>query len=55
MDRKGMTLSQHLRYSRLCGNDGGGHARDDDLAGLLTTLALTAKTHLSRSQRCRTR
>ncbi len=35
MDRKGMTLSRHLMDSRLCGND--------DLAGLLTTLASAAQ------------
>ena len=43
MDRKGMTLSQHLRHSRMCRNDGAELARDDDLNGLLTTLALAAK------------
>ena len=35
MDRKGMTLSQHLKESRL--------GRDGDLAGLLTTLASAAQ------------
>lgn len=43
MDRKGMTLSQHLMDSRLCGNDDWGHAQDDSLAGLLATLASAAK------------
>ena len=43
MDRIGMTLSQHLSYSRRCGDAGGGGARNDDLTGLLTTLALAAK------------
>ena len=42
MDRKGMTLSQHLGYSGLYANDDGVHAQDE-LTGLLTTLALTAK------------
>ena len=43
MDRKGMTLAQHLRCSRLHGDAGGGEAGNDDLIGVLTTLAAAAK------------
>ena len=43
MDRKGMTLAQHLRCSRLHGHAGGGEAGNDDLIGVLTTLAAAAK------------
>ena len=43
MDRRGMTLSQHLKTSRSCAKDDGGHAQDDDLTGLLGTLAVAAK------------
>lgn len=47
MDRKGMTLSQHLMDSRLRGKDAWGSPQDGDLAGLLTTLA-SAATCISR-------
>ena len=43
MDNRGMTLSEHLTYSRSRANDDGGHAWDDHLTGLLSTLALAAK------------
>ena len=43
MDRKGMTLSQHLMDSRLGGDNDRGCAGDGDLAGLLITLASAAK------------
>ena len=42
MDRKGMTLSQHLGHCRRHGKAGAA-TWDDDLTGLLATLALTAK------------
>ena len=43
MERKGMALSQHLSDSTLYADAGGGNVLDDDLTGLLSTLALTAK------------
>ena len=43
MDRRGMTLSQHLKTTRSCAKDDGGHAQDDDLSGLLDTLAVATK------------
>lgn len=46
MDRKGMTLSQHLNDSRLHEKGDSGDAGNNGLTGLLSTLALAAK-HIS--------
>lgn len=43
MERKGMTLPDHLKYFHLRGNNEAGSAGDGALAGLLATLALAAK------------